>query len=35
MKNVAILGGAFDPPTIGHMAIAEAVLKLFVGIKKN
>lgn len=28
MKNIAILGGAFDPPTIGHMAIAEAVLKL-------
>ena len=28
MKNVALLGGAFDPPTKGHMAIAEAVLKL-------
>lgn len=28
MKNVALLGGAFDPPTKGHMAIAEAVLEL-------
>ena len=28
MKNVALFGGAFDPPTKGHMAVAEAVLKL-------
>lgn len=28
MKNVALFGGAFDPPTKGHMAIAEAVLEL-------
>ena len=28
MKNIAILGGAFDPPTVGHIEIAKAVLEL-------
>lgn len=28
MKNVALFGGAFDPPTKGHMAVAEAILEL-------
>ena len=27
MNNIAILGGSFDPPTIGHIRIAEYVLK--------
>jgi nicotinate-nucleotide adenylyltransferase len=28
MKTIALFGGSFDPPHIGHKAVVEAVLKL-------
>ena len=31
-KEIAILGGSFDPPTIGHVAAAKAVLNSGLGI---